>query len=180
MGGRPDAREGRDGVMEEASGDLCVEVGGRTEIGDPSVGLLSTVFAWRRPGFWPFWSSWAWAWASMGLGTSTPIKEHAHPSSAHLLQRDEPSITMHRFWGTVLSGLDHRWVGIYHGVHYHVCIHTLDSLHLWHARNALRLLLAFSSLTNDRIPCISCEGLEYRLFLADADCVQEECRIAGP
>lgn len=46
MDGRPDAREGRDGVMEEASGDLYVEGGGRTEIGDPSVGLLSTVFAW--------------------------------------------------------------------------------------------------------------------------------------
>jgi len=142
MGGRSDASEGTDGSREAASADVFVAVGGRTEMGDPSAGLLSTVSTSCVP---------------TGLGISAPVKEHAHPSSAHLLQRDKPSITVHRFYSTVLLGLNHA------------CLHsqrTLDSLHLWHARNAFRLLLEFPSLENDRIPCMTCEGLVCRLFLS--------------
>lgn len=45
------------------------------------------------------------------------------------------------------------------------CMLTLDSLHLWHARSALRLLLAVSLFTNDRTPCMSLDGLEHCVSL---------------
>lgn len=51
--------------------------------------------------------------------------------------------------------------------------HTLDSLHLWHARNAFRLLLPLPSLVNDRIPCMTLKFFffEQDLAVKEAVCV---------
>lgn len=43
VGGRSGASEGADGSREAVSADVFVAVGGRTEMGDPSAVLLSTV-----------------------------------------------------------------------------------------------------------------------------------------
>lgn len=84
------ASEGKDGYGEEATDDLCGAVEGLIEAGDPSAGFKLAASAWSQ-------LEWLFCWVSVGLGISALAKEHAHPSSAHLLQGDEPSITVHRF-----------------------------------------------------------------------------------